>query len=77
MKNIFRKIGGLALGLMLLAGAIASTAGARDSRVYYNNGYRNGYSNGQTYSYRAHHNHHHHFHWRWHPHVWGHHNHHR
>jgi hypothetical protein len=79
MENTFRKIGGLVLGLMLLAGAFSSRAGA-DSRVYYNNGrssgYSSGYSNGHS-SYHSHHYRHHHLRWTWHPHRPWHHRHHR
>ena len=71
MRIVFGRIGGLVLGLMLLAGIISPATGA-DSRVSYSNGRSNGYSNGQQYSYHAHHRHHRYLHWRWRPHAWWH-----
>jgi len=80
MRSVFGRIGGVVLGLMLLAGAISPATGA-DSRVRYSNGRSNGYSNGrsnahsngQQYSYHAHQRHHTFLHLRWHPHgLWHH-----
>ena len=50
MRIVFGRIGGLVLGLMLLAAAVLPATGA-DSRVRYSNGRSNGYSNGRSSGY--------------------------